>query len=98
MQATDALGTAQRELRIVVGDEIALTPPMGCNTWGGWGPFVNEENIRAAAKAMVTSGLVNHGYAYVNIDDGWQGIRGSEAGAWEPGELPRRCVNPRSHA
>ena len=86
LRATNALAVAQRELRIVVGDEIALTPPMGCNTWGGWGPLVNEKNIRAAAEAMVDSGLAGHGYAYINIDDGWQGKRGGEYNAIQPND------------
>ena len=86
LRATNALGSAERELRIVVGDEIALTPPMGCNTWGGWGPLVTEENIRAAADAMVASGLIHHGYAYINVDDGWQGKRGGKYNAIQPNE------------
>ena len=86
LRAANALGSAERELRIVVGDEIALTPPMGCNTWGGYGPFVNEKDIRDAADAMVASGLINHGYAYINIDDGWQGKRGGKYNAIQPNE------------
>jgi alpha-galactosidase len=84
--ATNNHGTAQRTLRIVVGDEIALTPPMGCNTYGGWGPFVTEANIRDGAEALVTSGLSRHGYCYVNIDDGWQGQRGGKDHAIQPNE------------
>jgi alpha-galactosidase len=95
LRATNALGTAERTLRIVVGDEIALTPPMGCNTYGGWGPFVTEANIRAAADALVRLGLTQHGYSYINIDDGWQGERGGPEGAIQPNEkftdLRRLC-------
>ena len=86
LRATNALGSAERELRIVVGDTIALTPPMGCNTWGGWGPSVSEKSIRAAADAMVSSGLIDHGYSYINIDDGWQGKRGGKYNAIQPNE------------
>lgn len=84
--AKNALGKAERELRIVVGDAISLTPLMGCNTYGGWGPFVNEKNIRDAAAALVQTGLINHGYSYVNIDDGWQGKRGGKYNAIQPNE------------
>jgi alpha-galactosidase len=38
--AENAFGRAERELRIVVGDELLLTPLLGCNTWGGWGAKV----------------------------------------------------------
>src|SRR5205807_3580563 len=32
---------------------------------------ISDKLVREQADAMVSSGLVNHGYAYVNIDDGW---------------------------
>ena len=86
LQAENALGHAERELRIVVGDELLLTPLLGCNTWGGWGPRVTDANLRAAAKAMVDSGLIQHGWQYVNIDDGWQGQRGGPHRAIQPNE------------
>ena len=84
--ATNAAGRAQRALKLVVGDTFALTPPMGCNTWGGLGPFVSEKGVRASANAMVRSGLIHHGYCYVNIDDGWQGQRGGPHRAIQPNE------------
>ncbi len=62
LRAENALGHAERELRIVVGDELLLTPLLGCNTWGGWGSRVTDANLRAAAKAMVDSGLIQHGW------------------------------------
>ena len=82
--ARNAAGCAKRELKLVVGDTFALTPPMGCNTWGGLGPFVSEKGVRASAEAMVRSGLINHGYSYVNIDDGWQSQRGGPHNAIQP--------------
>lgn len=86
LSARNSLGTATKELRLVVGKEISLTPLMGCNTYGGWGPFVNEKNIRDAADALVRTGLINHGYSFVNIDDGWQGKRGGKYNAIQPNE------------
>jgi len=86
LRAENALGSAERELRIVVGDELLLTPLLGCNTWGSWGPRVTDANLRAAAKAMVDSGLIQHGWQYVNIDDGWQGQRGGPHRAIQPNE------------
>ena len=86
LRAVNARGSTERTLRIVVGDDIALTPVMGCNTYGGWGPNVTEANIRAAADALVKSGLTQHGYSYVNIDDGWQGKRGGKYNAIQPNE------------
>lgn len=86
LHAENAAGRAERELRIVVGDELLLTPLLGCNTWGGWGSRVTDANLRAAAKAMVDSGLIQHGWQYVNIDDGWQGARGGPFKAIQPNE------------
>jgi len=86
LRAENSLGRAERELRLVVGDEIALTPVMGCNTWGGWGPSVAEPHIRAAADAMVRLRLIDHGYTYINIDDGWQGQRDGKRRAIQPNE------------
>lgn len=86
VRAENALGHAERELRIVVGDDLLLTPLLGCNTWGGWGPKVSDANLRAAAKAMVDTGLINHGWQYINIDDGWQGQRGGPYNAIQPNE------------
>ncbi len=69
--ATNDLGEAKRELKIVVGDTLALTPPLGWNSWNCWGCAVDEKKIREAADAMVKSGLVEHGWQYINIDDCW---------------------------
>jgi len=72
LSAQNPLGTATQCFRIVCGDTIALTPPMGWNSWNCFAHAVSAEKIRSAADAMVKSGLANHGYSYVNIDDYWQ--------------------------
>ncbi|QEE26370.1 glycoside hydrolase family 27 protein [Rhodanobacter glycinis] len=56
---------------------VAATPPMGWNSWNFFGPKVSEADVRAAADAMVNSGMRDAGYIYINIDDGWQGKRDS---------------------
>jgi alpha-galactosidase len=72
----NSVGTASRELTIVGGaNKLALTPPMGWNSWNVWGKTVDEGKIRDAGREMMDAGLVAHGYQYVNIDDGWQGKR-----------------------
>ena len=62
LKATNKLGAAEHTLKIVVGDQIALTPPMGWNSWNCWAQNVSDKNVKASAKAMVDSGLVNHGW------------------------------------
>jgi alpha-galactosidase len=71
LMAQNGLGVAERELRIVAGDQIALTPPMGWNSRNCWGESIDDAKVRAAADAMVESGLADHGWTYINIDDGW---------------------------
>jgi alpha-galactosidase len=70
--AKNTRGSAEKRFRIVCGDTIALTPPMGWNSWNCFARTVSAEKIKSAADAMVSSGLVNHGWSYVNIDDYWQ--------------------------
>jgi alpha-galactosidase len=54
---------------------LALTPPMGWNSWNRFGCDIDEAKVKAQADAMVTSGLKAAGYLYVIIDDCWQGTR-----------------------
>jgi len=81
LHATNDLGMADRKFRIVVGDKIALTPPMGWNSWNSYGPLVDQQKVADAAQAMVSRGLKDHGWVYVNIDDTWQGVRGGKYNA-----------------
>ena len=57
--------------------DLALTPPMGWNSWNKFACDVNEKLIRETADAMVSSGMKDAGYVYINIDDCWQGQRDS---------------------
>ncbi len=77
-KAKNAFGAAQRPFRLVVGDKIALTPPMGWNSWNCWATSVDDVKIRSSAKAMVESGLVNYGWQYINIDDCWMVKKNSQ--------------------
>jgi len=52
-------------------DALALTPPMGWNSWNAFGPDIDEQKIRQIADAMVDSGMRDAGYTYLVIDDGW---------------------------
>ncbi|HUB88807.1 MAG TPA: glycoside hydrolase family 27 protein [Dyella sp.] len=54
---------------------VAKTPPMGWNSWNFFAEKVTDADVREAADAMVSSGMRDAGYIYVNIDDGWQGER-----------------------
>src|SRR5260370_35509615 len=51
---------------------LALTPPMGWNSWNRFACNVNEDLVKSAAAALVSSGMKDAGYEYVVIDDCWQ--------------------------
>ncbi len=76
IEVTNSRGSDKRDLTIVGGQhKLALTPPMGWNSWNCWASAVSDAKVRAAADAMVKSGLAAHGFQYVNIDDCWEGNR-----------------------
>ena len=75
LHAQNAVGENQKKFRIVVGQKIALTPPMGWNSWNCWAESVDQKKVLQSARAMIASGLAQHGWTYVNIDDTWQGQR-----------------------
>lgn len=83
LHASNQRGTARKAFTIKCGEPICLTPPMGWNSWNCWGTEVDQEKVLAAARALVSTGLIHHGWAYVNIDDAWQGKR-VDGGALQP--------------
>jgi len=78
--ARNAHGTATRAFTLRVGEKISLTPAMGWNSWNCFGSRVSAEKVKAAADAMATNGLIEHGWCYINIDDFWQ----NKAGVKDP--------------
>ena len=54
---------------------LALTPPMGWNSWNKFAGRVEDKNVREMADAIVSSGMRDAGYVYVNIDDTWEAGR-----------------------
>ena len=58
--------------------QVAQTPPMGWNSWNFFARNVADKDIRAAADQLVTTGMRDVGYIYVNIDDTWEGQRGAD--------------------
>jgi len=78
LRAKNSLGTDEKKFRIVCGDQMALTPPMGWNSWNCFAHAVSADKVKRAADALVKSGLINHGWTYINIDDFWQNHRDSK--------------------
>ncbi len=86
LRAKNAQGIGEKKFKIVVGETIALTPPMGWNSWNAYHGSVTGENVIHAARAMASSGLIHHGWTYINIDDAWQSKRGGPFNAIQPNE------------
>lgn len=86
LTAKNKLGEATKILKIIIGDTIALTPPIGWNGWNSWARNIDQEKVIASADAMVKMGLSQHGWTYINIDDAWQGQRGGQFNAIQPNE------------
>ena len=57
---------------------LAKTPPMGWNSWNLFAEKVDDQTVRTMADAMVSSGMRDAGYVYVNIDDTWEGVRDAQ--------------------
>jgi alpha-galactosidase len=79
-------GKATAALEIRVGEDIALTPPLGWNGWNAWEQKIDKEKVMASANAMIQFNLKDYGWNYVNIDDAWQGYRDSVTLALQPNE------------
>ena len=56
-------------------NQLAATPPMGWNSWNHFAEKVDDKTIRETADALVSTGLKDAGYIYLNIDDTWEGER-----------------------
>jgi len=71
LMASNSVGTSVRSFKIVSGDKLLLTPPMGWNHWNAHYTKITDTIIRQSADAMVTSGMADVGYNYVDLDDCW---------------------------
>jgi alpha-galactosidase len=67
---------------------LAATPPMGWNSWNLFAGRVTDKDVRNAADAMVSSGMKDAGYIYVNIDDTWQGQRDAQGNIQANSKFP----------
>ncbi|MFI6597729.1 carbohydrate-binding protein [Nonomuraea sp. NPDC050536] len=50
----------------------SIRPAMGWSSWSFVRRWPDENKMKAQADALVSSGLVDHGYVYVNLDDFYQ--------------------------
>ncbi len=57
---------------------VAATPPMGWNSWNFFAGKVTDKDIRDTADLLVSTGMRDAGYVYVNIDDTWEAGRDAQ--------------------
>ncbi len=69
--ASNSKGKATEELKIIIGETLCLTPPMGWNSWNVFASEIDEKLLMEIADAMVSTGMRDLGYQYINIDDFW---------------------------
>jgi alpha-galactosidase len=65
-------------LKDLTDNGLARLPPMGWNSWNHFALHIDDQTVREIADALVSSGLRDVGFVYVNIDDGWQGERDTQ--------------------
>ena len=72
-----ALASLTTQAQTLAPPQVALTPPMGWNSWNFFFGKVTDKDIRDSADQIVSTGMRDAGYIYVNIDDTWEGERDS---------------------
>jgi alpha-galactosidase len=70
------------------GNDLAARPPMGWNSWNHFHDKVDDAAVRAQAEAMVSSGMRDAGYTYINIDDTWEGERDAKGNIQTNSKFP----------
>jgi alpha-galactosidase len=71
LTAKNEHGECSRLFTIEVGNQLALTPPMGWNSWYIHYDRISDATMREAADQMIATGMADYGYQFVNIDDCW---------------------------
>ncbi len=69
--ASNKYGRVSREFKLMVGENIALTPPTGWNSWGGHMLLITDEIMQKTTDIFVEKGFADVGFQYISIDDCW---------------------------
>ena len=98
LHAKNAHGTDSRIFKIRCGEVLALTPTMGWNDWYAHYWRITDKMMRDAADVMVSSGMADVGYQYVNVDDCWMNKdKDKDAGRVGPARDARGNILPNSY-
>jgi alpha-galactosidase len=72
----------------LAAQQVAATPPMGWNSWNHFARKIDDATVRAQADAMVSTGMKDAGYVYINIDDTWEGDRDAQGNIQSNSKFP----------
>ncbi len=75
LRAMNKIGKDSRSFKIICGDKLALTPPMGWNDWYAHYDHITEKMMQQVADLMISNGMADAGYQYVDIDDCWMNAK-----------------------
>src|SRR5579864_4472511 len=75
-------------LHAVSDGGMAKTPPMGWNSWNHFHTTIDDAAVPGIADALVSSGMKDAGYVYVNIDDTWEGSRDANGNIQSNNKFP----------
>ena len=71
IRVSNTKGKDKKYLKIIAGEQLALTPPMGWNDWYAHYDRITDKMVREAADILISSGMADVGYQFINIDDCW---------------------------
>jgi len=98
LHAKNKIGKDSRSFKILCGDKLTLTPPMGWNDWYAHYDHITEKMMHHAANLMVSNGMADAGYQYVDIDDCWMNAKkNKDPGRLGPSRDPRGNILPNSY-
>ena len=81
------LGVSKKKITLEIKDQnVLVTPLLGYTSWNAFAQHVTQSDIEGIAEKMVSLGITEYGYSYVNTDSGWQGEYGGKYDAVMPNE------------
>jgi len=69
--AVNKHGKSTKAFTLVIGDKLALTPPMGWSSWYSFGRGVTLDKVIRSAEIIREKGLQQYGWSVIEIDDPW---------------------------
>lgn len=81
--ALNEFGKVSKSFTLVIGDKLALTPPMGWSSWYSFGRNVTLDKVIRSAEIIKEKGLQNYGWSVIEIDDPWTNQPDKNDAVWQ---------------